>query len=873
MAPSHSSTRLGISLAATWLAILFLLAFGAQAARAQEPAATPQPAATLPMTVTHVDVGYGHVCAALGDAAGRVQCWGANWLGQLGNAAQTNTPLPVDAPISGTVELAAGAGFTCARLRDGTVRCWGDNSFGQHGDGSGGTGMIDPLPSGQPTRALLPGPAIDLTAGGGHACAVLAGGDVYCWGSEFYGTAGSPVPIQIPGLKAREVAAGVDFVCARRTDDAVVCWGSNERGQLGTGSAGGSSTAPVPVSGIVTATTIDAGGYAGCAVVKQGANSHVRCWGLPDWPPTTLTPTVAIPVSGTVGAVDVAVGAVTCAQMETGRVRCWGNNDRSGLLGVGHGGWVTGTVEVVGLEDVAALAAGPEAFCALRANGRLWCWGRNFYGELGVGYAGWGDPTAVPGLEGSDEVRVGGGTCARRDGAVFCWGSGAPRTPAAPYAHQPAPVPGLPGGATQLALSSQGCAVVGDTGTGGAVWCWGNNIYGMAGQPFPPPPTPARPAPAAPAAPDGDAAAPDPAPATQDLAPAATAPTVDPTPTSFVLTATQVAGLPPAVEVRTGGYHTCARTAAGEVWCWGNPWFGALGDGSTGHRYTPKRVAGVSHATHLAAGTYYSCAVVRGRELWCWGTYDLGLGAQPPTRLFAWDGIDQVDLTGTLACVRAGGEVRGVGSPGFNLRLPPWQDGLPPILPGTHDVRDVACGGGYLCVVQDDAVWCMGFNIAGQVADDAPEQALTLWRVAGTEGAVDVAASGAHTCARLGDGRLLCWGTMDGGVRGVNPGWLAAPVQGLGAPTVFGRVLDAWGFTLLSARVMSEGITVRVDEQGEYALPGLPAGTHTLRAFEPTYAFVPAARSVQTPSTSAVRFTGTPSPLYRVHLPLLATAR
>jgi alpha-tubulin suppressor-like RCC1 family protein len=344
-------------------------------------------------------------------------------------------------------------------------------------------------------------------------------------------------------------------------------------------------------------------------------------------------------------------------------------------------------------------------------------------------------------------------------------------------------------------------------------------------------------------------------------------------PPSFVMTASQVAGISDVVQVVTSGSHTCARTLAGEIWCWGSANQNALGDGTTENRHTPGRVPGIDDATGLAAGGASTCAVVAGREVWCWGNIDIpGMGGRPPTRFFALDGIEQVEVSSGAVCVRAQGDLRCWGFPLFGGTGRPWPDGLPPRIAGMEGASDVSLGEEHVCVVRAGEVWCWGSNRSGRVAEDAPWETFQPWRVAGVSDAVDVEAGYEHTCVILADAEILCWGSTAFGARGVNPGWLAAPVQGLGAPTIQGQVLDAWGFPIPLARVTSEGISVGVDAQGEFALPGLPAGTHTLRAVEPTYAFAPATRTVQTPGAAALRFTGTPSPLYRSHLPLLERA-
>ena len=80
--------------------------------------------------------GY-HACALLGDAAGTVRCWGANYSGQLGDGTKTNNPTPVEtvAPafgggyrrIESVKHIAAGGSHSCATINElyPYVVCWG----------------------------------------------------------------------------------------------------------------------------------------------------------------------------------------------------------------------------------------------------------------------------------------------------------------------------------------------------------------------------------------------------------------------------------------------------------------------------------------------------------------------------------------------------------------------------------------------------------------------------------------------------------------------------------------------------------------------------------------------------------------------------
>jgi alpha-tubulin suppressor-like RCC1 family protein len=339
-------------------------------------------------------------------------------------------PPPCTGPdcLPPALAVSAGGYHTCALVAGGRAYCWGLNLNGQLGDGTRDNSSVPVAVAG------LSG-ATAIAASVLHTCALLASGQVSCWGGNTHselGSAGlamSSTPVPVPGLTgARAIAAGFAHTCAVVDGGAVRCWGSNLDDQLG-GFTGLESASPVAVPGLTGATALAAGNRHACALLGGGA---IRCWGsnfavLPARESATspLRPVKALP-----GATALAAGRDHTCALAAGNLHCWGDN-RQGQLGDGSTTDATDPVAVKDVTGVTALAAGPFFGCAVLGDGGLRCWGgSNTSGELGDG-TNLPRPgaVAVAGLTSARLVTTGGfgergHACAIVEGgAVRCWAS------------------------------------------------------------------------------------------------------------------------------------------------------------------------------------------------------------------------------------------------------------------------------------------------------------------------------------------------------------------------------------------------------------------------------------------------------------------
>jgi alpha-tubulin suppressor-like RCC1 family protein len=301
--------------------------------------ASPVKVKGLDSGFAQVVVGQNHACAR--NEAGAVYCWGGNNSGQLGYGSHesSSAPVRVTGLEDGVTKLVAGAFYTCGLLESSAVQCWGSHVPGFLGDQAVEFAFSPVVPEG------LDADVVDIAGGDSHVCALMAAGEVMCWGGDFAGQLGTgetggeeltPVAATVLSESPLSLALGNSYSCALMADNQVMCWGNNPFGQLGTGADGFRSTEPVAVEGLPEQIVgMDAAGDTSCVVTEAGA---VYCWGSNTFGNlgsgvAEISDPLPGPVVGLAGKVrQVDVGGVhTCVVLEDGRPLCWGSDSYSQL--------------------------------------------------------------------------------------------------------------------------------------------------------------------------------------------------------------------------------------------------------------------------------------------------------------------------------------------------------------------------------------------------------------------------------------------------------------------------------------------------------------------------------------------------------------
>lgn len=369
-----------------------------------------------------------------------------------------------------------------------------------------------------------------------------------------------------------ELALGYYHACGIKNDGTVWCWGAGGSGQLGNGQTLDRSV-PTRITGLAGATTVASGNMTVCALL--GGDGSVWCWGVADFGALGDDQThtacggsdcsyVPVQAGNLTNVTEIASGgAFSCAVTSGGRLYCWGENNR-GQLGLSDTTNRTLPTQVAN-GTVGVRASGGSSFmCFELQTGEYRCSGTNQLGQFGIGTVAdvVSSPVTSPAMGTAADARLGSSfTCLRHTNeTVACAGSNRQGT---------------------LGLGSSSGPDACQIGSGEYVGCS----------------------------------------------------------TDFVV----VPNVSPVSSVATGWVNACAvEKTTGEVWCWGNNGRGQLGRGhntgsssctgsTNGNPWeavcsaTPEKVLdsignnALSGVRHVYPGLIHVCAIAEDGHAWCWG--------------------------------------------------------------------------------------------------------------------------------------------------------------------------------------------------------------------------------------------------------------
>jgi alpha-tubulin suppressor-like RCC1 family protein len=275
----------------------------------------------------------------------------------------------------------------------------------------------------------------------------------------------------------------------------------------------------------------------------------------------------------------------TCAISTGGPTYCWGW-DFFGQLGRGtRGSEATASPrpeKVLGEHSFRTLATGLYHSCAIDFDGKTWCWGLNDVGQLGWAPTPQGNGSTLPTLATGgtvfDSITAGNGhTCALdRQGRAWCWGANHAGQLGTGDRLMPHPQPALIATNRQfsqiVAAGDISCAIAQEDGT---PYCWGQDEFGQLG--------------------DGHAG-----------------------PGRFADVPTRVVGTPSLSRLAISDRHACGVSRSGTIWCWGDNSVGQLGITPGPPRPFPEQLISKAAFTEVAASAWSNCAIGEG-VVWCWG--------------------------------------------------------------------------------------------------------------------------------------------------------------------------------------------------------------------------------------------------------------
>ena len=799
--------------------------------------------------IVEIQAASEHAVALRND--GTVWSWGSNTGGQLGDgtadASQEYATQVIG--LSQIRQISSKENHALALKADGTVWAWGENDMGQLGDGTTADSALPKLVEGLPEISFI-------AAGTLHSIAISKAGEVYVWGNNTSGQLGlgntqeTLAPTKVPELSGM-VSAAADSSHTILVSDSreVYTAGSNGDGRLGRSDAG-LTFQKASGAGVVSAS---AGGWHSLIVQGDGAvggwggnsygqlgdsttqNASTVSWNTQYyWQNLQLRADkeyrfiIGKPSLERDWSCELPDGEYTFRLSGAGVTARLLNTDQSPisptfqtsytcpLEGSAYFLRVSATTpQIYSLKiqtsaaslDFADIAAGKGHGLAVEADGKVWSWGENTYGQLGLASENSATPMCMDAFP-NKILRVGAGDthslAVDQMGNVYAWGNNANRQLGPNVTGNQTQTPTLISSLSNIEEAEGGASFSVARNSSGQVYTWGNNTYGQLGN----------------------------------------------NTTTSTSTPQCAISSNDVIRVSAGGNFALALKKDGTVWSWGQNTDGQLGRYTSSNNKLPAQISGLGDIVDIAAGERHALALQRDGTVWAWGCNDDGeLG-----NANAWDHYAPVQVLSGAQSISAGagfsvvimedgtakafgenssgqlglGEQAGTGDSSaepaevvgvqnacllecgyaFTMlltedgKLYVWGDELidsfvpPAPVAGMTDVKEVAAGNGFSIAVKNDGTaWHWGYdlfdeNISVVVTGGSVD---TPTQIQGMSGIISAAAGMDHALLLKNDGTVWAWGLNCTGEVGDNTTTMRpAPVQVTGLSDVVAIAAGAY---------------------------------------------------------------------------------
>ena len=337
-----------------------------------------------------VQAATGSTASAALSTSGRLFVWGSGSRGELGNGSVGPVTIPVEITMpsgKAITAIAYSEQHAIAIDQDGNAFGWGANSWGQLGDETA-TDRAVPTPVSNPGRDQFVRAAVTDDS----TYLTTSSDEIRTWGNDFshHLASGRVSPIMRPtsrgpALPARpvQVVAGDGFSLARMPNGDVYARGGNGAGQLANGDPNRASHSQWVKTSITNATALAAASGQGLAIDTAG---RLFSWGITYVPVQAATDLTERLLPPGVRAVDIAAGfGFAVALGDDGNVYTWGSNVNWGL-GTGDASNRSTPTRITFPNDarIVSISSKWMSSFAVASDGRLFGWGYNFSGALGL---------------------------------------------------------------------------------------------------------------------------------------------------------------------------------------------------------------------------------------------------------------------------------------------------------------------------------------------------------------------------------------------------------------------------------------------------------------------------------------------------------